>query len=87
MNSCPSVVVGNLLHYRTVAILWVLTCLGVFWIVEQPQTSVMKFLDIWQQFAKDIQIFELFVYMGDHMPRIYIYIYTYMEIQLPYLYL
>ena len=59
------VAIGNMMHERVVMLVHILDALGIWWIIEQPITSVMACLDAWQDFFRIHKAYRKQIYMRD----------------------
>ena len=55
---------ANIMVSRVVAILWILTKRGIWWLLEQPLTSLLVLHDRFQEFVKHNNVWRAFFYMG-----------------------
>ena len=55
---------ANMQVSRMIAIVMLLECLGVHWILEQPMTSVMLDLELWQLIPRHAYLAKTFTWMG-----------------------
>lgn len=62
----PSTRLGNLLAARTLILLWLCAAKSIWYIVEQPSSSLMQYHDLFQRFAKAIPMLRFSMKMCDY---------------------
>ena len=64
-EDAPSVSAGNLMVARVALLLFLCSCKGLWWVVEQPRGSLLEFHPMMQQVFKRIRTWRQHVKMAD----------------------
>ena len=64
-ESKPSVRLGNLLTARTLVLLLLCAAKSIFFVLEQPASSLMEYHKLFQRFLKMILLRKIRINMGD----------------------
>lgn len=65
-RSRPSVRLGNLLTARTLILLLLCAAKGIWFVLEQPSSSLMEYHTLFQRFLKLVPLRKLRMNMGDY---------------------
>ena len=64
----PSVKQANMMVSRVVLVMWLLACLGVCFVVEQPRGSLMEHHPRFEEFCIHFKVYRKCINMGEYLP-------------------